>query len=512
MTSTRESRILTSSGEPYRIRKGARRTGRDIHATKYDAAEPGQNDLYWQRAVSMSARAAMNPYVRSKLRDRSRYELANNCHADGILQAKACYVVGTGPRLQVMTESREYNQEVEKRFHDWADYIGFAEKLHLLRYVQAGDGESFAVFKENRGRTFRHRIKLDLEVVEADLFSNPEYHDVNEEKHDDGIVLDDYGNVIAYKKYRQHPNDPWNSRFQQEGETLLAEHVIHLFRQKRPGQLRGIPEITPALMLFPVLRRWTLATLYAAEAAARVSGVIKSDAEPGGAMPSNPYGDAEGAGGEAESGLYEPYETIDLEPNTWLTLPEKADIHQIKAEHPASTHPMLQRAVVSEVARCEMMPYNVAAGDSSDHNFASGKLDFLPFRRDNANDQRYYERKACDPAFEHWFVEADAMGDHLPYSPFDGLPPHRWMWPGDEPIDPREAGANLTKLRSGQESPVSLLARQGKDAEVEADAAADYFGVSTDEYKGWVKESIFGGEDAAEAGSDEPSKKKELVL
>ena len=46
-------------------------------------------------------------------------------------------------------------------------------------------------------------------------------------------------------------------------ETFLAERP-----SDRPGQARGIPDITPALPLFAQLRRFTLAVLAAAETAA----------------------------------------------------------------------------------------------------------------------------------------------------------------------------------------------------------------------------------------------------
>jgi capsid protein len=60
---------------------------------------------------------------------------------------------------------------------------------------------------------------------------------------------------------------------------MPVESVIHLFRAERPGQSRGVPEITPALPLFAMLRRYTLAVLGAAEQAALPSGVIYTDAQ-----------------------------------------------------------------------------------------------------------------------------------------------------------------------------------------------------------------------------------------
>ncbi len=42
-----------------------------------------------------------------------------------------------------------------------------------------------------------------------------------------------------------------------------ADDVIHIFQSDRPEQLRGVPVTTPALPLFALLRRFTLATVSA---------------------------------------------------------------------------------------------------------------------------------------------------------------------------------------------------------------------------------------------------------
>jgi len=57
-----------------------------------------------------------------------------------------------------------------------------------------------------------------------------------------------------------------------------ADAVVHWFRSDRPGQHRGIPEITPALPLFAQLRRYTLAVIAAAETAADFAAVLFTDA------------------------------------------------------------------------------------------------------------------------------------------------------------------------------------------------------------------------------------------
>lgn len=65
--------------------------------------------------------------------------------------------------------------------------------------------------------------------------------------------------VLAVYVLRRHPGDTasWtrgrNGPF--EFDTVPAGSMIHYFRADRPGQRRGIPDITPALPLFAQLRR-----------------------------------------------------------------------------------------------------------------------------------------------------------------------------------------------------------------------------------------------------------------
>ena len=70
---------------------------------KYDAAQTTyENRRHWAHADHLSADAAMSADVRRVLRSRARYEVANNSYAKGIVLTLANYVVGTGPRLQML--------------------------------------------------------------------------------------------------------------------------------------------------------------------------------------------------------------------------------------------------------------------------------------------------------------------------------------------------------------------------------------------------------------------------
>jgi capsid protein len=87
---------------------------------------------------------------------------------------------------------------------------------------------------------------------------------------------DGHGNPVEYHVLKDHPGATL-AGFSRDFDRVSAEAVIHFFRADRPGQSRGIPEITPALPLFAQLPRYTLAVIAAAKAAADFAAVLYTD-------------------------------------------------------------------------------------------------------------------------------------------------------------------------------------------------------------------------------------------
>ena len=75
-----------------------------------------ENRRHWANADGLSANAANSAEVRRTLRNRARYEVANNSYASGIVLTLANDVIGTGPRLQMLTANAEANRQIERSF------------------------------------------------------------------------------------------------------------------------------------------------------------------------------------------------------------------------------------------------------------------------------------------------------------------------------------------------------------------------------------------------------------
>lgn len=415
---------------------------------RYDAAvTTHENRRHWSHADGLSADAAGSPEVRRTLRNRARYEIANNSYAKGIVLTLANDVIGTGPRLQVLSGSTEANRHVETEFSRWAEAVHLADRLRTLRMSRCSDGESFALLANNPG--LDSPVQLDLRLIEADRVTAP---DLTSDGSVDGITFDAAGNPISYCVLTEHPgNDTaatWLGRF----HRYPANSVIHYFRTDRPGQSRGIPDITAALPLFAHLRRYTLAVIAAAEIAALPGGVLYTDAPPNG-----------------EATDIEPMDLVELERGMLMTMPGGWKMGQLKAEQPTTTYGEFKREILKEIARCLNVPYNVAAGDSSNHNYASGRLDHQTYFKLIRVEQRQLETIVLDRILAAWLDEAALIPGMLP----DGIGPtgllkHQWFWDGHEHVDPaKEARAQAIRLSSLTTTLADEYAKRGLDWETQ---------------------------------------------
>ena len=429
-------------------------------SARYDAAMTSDNNRrHWANADGLSANAANSPNVRRTLRNRSRYEVANNSYARGIILTLASDCIGTGPRLQMLSAEGKDAAQIEKAFATWSAAINLPEKLRTMRMAKAEDGEAFALMTDNP--LVDHPVKLDLKLVEADQVATPGFGLPNAGANGsrapkaasavDGILLDSFGNPIEYHVLRRHPGEQGSPSI--EFDRIPAESVLHYFRVDRPGQSRGIPEITAALPLFAMLREYSLATLDAAKAAAYFAGVLYTDSPPNG-----------------ETDSVEAMDSIELERNMLMTMPGGWKLGQIEAKQPAATYAEFKREILNEIARCIGMPFNIAAANSSGFNYSSGRLDHACYFKSIRVEQSYVGSNLLDRILAAWVAEAVLVEGLLPQSmrvkSADWS--HLWFWDGHEHVDPvKEANAQARRLENHTTTLAEEYARRGRDWEAE---------------------------------------------
>jgi lambda family phage portal protein len=413
--------------------------------SRYDAAQTtNDNSLHWVMADPLSADAGMTAAVRRTLRNRARYESANNSYCRGIVLTLANDTVGTGPRIKVNTSSPSADRVIEQNFHDWMESISLPDKLRTMRQAQCVDGEVFAMMVTN---PLLEGVQLDLRLIEADMVATPSPWLSREV---DGIEYDKAGNPVIYHLLTSHPGALY-ALPSMEYSRIAAEMMMHLYRADRPGQSRGISELTSALPLFAMLRRYTLATLSAAETAADFAAVLFTNS------PAN------------ELPEVEPFVPLNIQPRSMMALPEGWQLGQMQSEQPTTTYGNFKTEILNEIARCLNMPFNIAACNSSAYNYSSGRLDHQTYFKSIRIERESMKARVLDRLFRAWVDEASAVAGFIP----DGAGPSMnwnwtWVWDGSEHIDPQaEASAQQTRLDANTTTLAAEYAKLGKDWETE---------------------------------------------
>jgi capsid protein len=430
-------RILDQYGQPLptareRAVMAAQAKARSRLSASYDAAQfTEENSKHWRYADNLAPQLANSLSVRRTLRSRARYEcLESNSFANGIVKTLANDFVTTGPNLQVTLKNKTLAREIERRFKIWTKQVKFASKLRTARLAKCVDGESFIVATNNS--RLRGEVQLDLRLIECDQMSSPDWTDgALDPQRVDGIRFDGNGTPIEYEILRAHPGDGRNfGRI--DADKISADFVIHLFNQLRPGQARGVPEVTPALPLFAMLRRYTLATILAAETAADFAVVLKTIL--------NAFGD------ETNKSPVEPFSTAEIDRGMMTALPYGYEMQQMKAEQPTTTYEMFRNAILQEIARCIHMPTNKARGDSSGYNYSSARLDHQIYYHAIDVERSEWETDCLDRIL-HWWLEEQK----LTYAPLRGMSiddlDHKWTWQPVISVNPKQDADAAIALR-----------------------------------------------------------------
>lgn len=432
---------------------------------KYDAAQATDlNRNHWSEVDGLGAASANSPDVRKKLRERARYERDNNSYLSGMAETLSNDVIGTGPRLRVRTDDRDANRRLEDAFEEWTASVRLAEKLRTYREERCVNGEGFLFLATNP--RLPTPVQLDLQGVETDQIASPTLF-VPTPNRVDGIEFDNHGNPTYYHKLLYHPGDPHGVGAHGKYDRVPADLVLHWFKARRSGQRRGVPEVTPALPLYALLRRFTLGTVTAAEMAALFAVLLKTNMSP--------------ATEDGEGDTIKPFETFDLNQGMMAALPEGYDAVQMKPEHPATTYEMFERAIIRQIARCLHIPYAIAAGDSSGLNYSSGRLDHQIYHRMIGVDRYHLETAVLDRVFRAWLAELFLLAstggaDRKLVAGLDPsrLPRHRWDWDGFKHVDPsKEAAAQAQRLANGTTSLEIECAEDGNDWREIADQQAE---------------------------------------
>lgn len=419
-------------------------------AARWDAAQTtDMNRNHWGASADQwDANSSARPQVRRLLRNRARAEAQNNGWLAGIQTRLANDVIGAdGPRLLLNCGDSADQRKValiEDRVFEHMQRIDMPGKLRTARKAYVTDGDVFGLFVSN-SRLPGDGVQMDWVLRETDQFA--EIMPRVEPNVVDGIRYDQFENPIEYFLLDQHPGSTFNIAASYNGQWIPARRVTHWAHVTRPGLQRGVGEVAPVLELFAILRRFTMATLTAAETSASFAAILKTT------MPA--------AAAAAEQPTWA---TMPIARGMAMSAPDGWEPVQMKPEHPTSTFGEFERRILSQIGSALDMPYVVACMDASQSNYSSMRGDRLAYLRKIESNRSAIERRILDPFVGLWLDEA-AQAGLIPY----GLPVRdkwtwSWAWDGFSHIDPlKEATAEQVALSGSSTTLADVCSRRGLD-------------------------------------------------
>lgn len=378
------------------------------------------------------------------LAKRARMAFENDAYACGIAQSVANDTIGPGPALKFQTGADKFDKRLNADFSEFADRIGLIDKLKTQVVARQVDGETFGLIGTNPDY-LGYDVSIDYGVYEFEQFSNPR----DDLDYADGIRLDRFGNPESYLLLREHPGNSRLGLFGIPTEEVAAKWVTHWFRQHRPGQVRGVSEFAPSLELLAVNRRWTRATLNAAETAAHHASMFETG------------DDADPVTEEEE------FDDIPIPYGTGMVLPKGWQAKQLKPEQPTATFAAFKKCNLEEIGRAMCVPYLIVSGNSDNHNYASGRLDWQQYYRMIRTDREQCNRKIISKIVRLWWEEkrldqslyAKLRTQKTPWQ-------YRIGWAPFEHVDPlKEAMALAVGLKNGSITLTEYLLKQGRDVD-----------------------------------------------
>jgi lambda family phage portal protein len=432
----------------------------EVRSAAADLARERRSIGLWNNPVPDFSRVAPSPL----LRNQARYLVANNAVAARAAQAFVDNVIGPGITLLPKLGDAGLKSLLLKQWNRWTDLsdadgmLNWYGQQALAARSMFVDGEVFVRMLIGSDGMLRLQLLpaefIDTTITRDNVIAGIEFEGARRS---------------AYYIYEWHPGQPGRLP---RSIRIRSSEVLHIFRPKTPGQLRGVTELMAILGRLNDLDQFDRATLVKQKTGALLTGFITTPNE-------NPLG-----ANRAEDGAW----TASLEPGTIQRL---APGESMEFSDPPET------AGYSDFAKTQLrliasglgLPYDVVTGDLSDTSYSSARVGRIELRKYIDALQWLFIHMLCRPVFQRW-LELEILRGTLP--PVDGgvqeyLDNISWAPPAMQMTDPqREVDAMVRAIRAGLISREMAVASLGYDlAEVDAqiaagNAAADAAGIVLD--------------------------------
>jgi len=397
------------------------------------------------------------------LRARARQIVRSNPYAANAADSFVANAVGAGILPSSLITDTALKDELQRVWLAWTDeadaddLTDFYGMQALAARAMFEAGECFVRFRPRRpedGLT----VPLQLQLLEAEHLP----FDKNETSGNGnqircGIEFDKIGRRVAYHFYRKHPGDTTDQSNKGEIVRVPASEILHLYRPQRPGQIRGVPWISPALVKLYLLDQYDDAELDRKKVAALFAGFITKNAP-----EDNLLGEgAPDATGSAVAGL---------SPGTMQVLLPGEDVKFSSPADVGGSYEMFQYRTLLAIAAALGVPYTNVTGDLKAANYSSIRAGTVEFRR--RLDQFQHATliyQLCRPVWKRW-LETAVLSGALSMPGFASDPTKyaavKWITPKWEWVDPlKDRQAEKIAQECGWKAPSDIIEAEGYDVD-----------------------------------------------
>jgi lambda family phage portal protein len=440
-------------------RIGADRARARLSIMHYDAATVGRRGASWRSRgtdadAAGSKRERMSFVSRDMVRNNpfalsGQQVIVNNTVGDGIIPKITC------PEDVVGSEDlRKRGLKLIEDFIDTTciDALGRQnlyglQRLAMNSIVDAGEVLILREFKNApRGKkTFNLRLRV-LEPDYLDDLQDRAFADGGYIRN--GIEYDKTGQRTAYHLYDEHPGAEWfrGVGWNSKSRRVPAADVLHIFRQDRPGQQRGVTWFAPITLALQDLGEYQDAQQMRQKVAACFSAFHRRSTARGEGETQ-----LEGLGGTLSPGLIQ--EIASDEEITFANPPDVGGYDQV------------MRQGLLSIAAGLGITYEEFVGDLLNVNFSSGRMGRMKMDRNVSSWQWLMLIPQMMNPIGTWIKEEWALCDaehmhQIMACSFNWVPPHRML------VDPaREIPALNAAVRAGFESRQGVVRKLGHDPE-----------------------------------------------
>jgi lambda family phage portal protein len=331
------------------------RLKKDLILRGYDAAKDFRTSD-WVSASKTSANEEIKA-AQKKVRERARDLTRNNPYGVRALNVITANTVGSGIVANVRGPNDKKTEELRRLWKMWAEstacdahgrhnFYGL-QSLVLRTTVESGEGLALR-------NGFDPETGPKIKVQESDFLNSDQ--DKDDGTLVQGIEFNSNGTRKAYKLFTKHPGDKGAST---QFVSVPAQDVAHIFKQERPGQVRGMPWAHAVIEPLKDFDDYQRATLIGRKIAACFSAFITTNG-------SDSLLSAEDLKTKREADM-------SLEPATIRYLNQGESI-SIATPPPVSGYAEFTRESLRSVAAGLGISYEAMTGDYSQSNYSSSRM------------------------------------------------------------------------------------------------------------------------------------------